>query len=237
MTSSDQHPRCAMPSFHQHLDVSYQISLHATRDCFAPDNDTLVQAMEAHAGGRPVRALVYIDEGALMHDIHLAQRVNGWFTNHRSAGVEIATEPEVVMGGEALKDDMAILDKIGLATFNHGLCRHSYIIVIGDEAVLEAVGFAASLIHRGIRQIRMPTSAIAQCRTGRRIGNGVNRFGSRNYYGTSTPPRAIINDSRFLENVDDCSWKAVISEAVRMAVIDNHGLLGEMWERINLMHG
>jgi len=40
---------------------------------------------------------------------------------------------------------------------------------------------------------RLPTTVLSQCDAGLGVKNGVNRFGSKNFYGTFTPPCAIIN--------------------------------------------
>jgi 3-dehydroquinate synthase len=220
-----------MTTFHQTFSVPYAFDLHVTRDCFAPDNDILVTAMGATRDGRPARALIYIDDGTVRQNPKLVQQIHVWFTAHEGDGVQLAAAPEVVAGGETLKNDLAILDRVGRAAFDNGICRHSYIIIIGGGAVLDAVGFAASLIHRGIRQIRLPTTVLAQCDAGLGVKNGVNRFGSKNYYGTFTPPCAIINDARFLESLDDRSWRAGISEAVKVSIIKDAAFLVQLASR------
>jgi 3-dehydroquinate synthase len=226
-----------MPTFRQTFAVPYAFDVHLTRDVFAPDNDTLAKVMKPTAGGRPARALIYVDEGTLRQNPKLTQQIHVWFAAHEADGVQLAAAPEMVTGGEALKNDanLAILDRVGRTAFDNGICRHSYIIIIGGGAVLDAVGFAASLIHRGIRQIRLPTTVLAQCDAGLGVKNGVNRFGSKNFYGTFTPPYAIINDSRFLESLDDRSWRAGISEAVKVAIIKDAGFLADLAERAPLL--
>jgi len=226
-----------MPSFRQSFSVPYTFDLHVTRDCFAPDNDTLVRAMKpSRENGRPVRALVYIDEGTLRQNPKLVQQIHVWFAAHEADGVQLAAAPETVTGGEVLKNDLAIVDKVGRAAFDNGICRHSYVIIIGGGAVLDAVGFGASLVHRGIRQIRLPTTVLAQCDAGLGVKNGVNRFGSKNFYGTFTPPSAIINDARFLESLDARSWRAGISEAVKVAIIKDAAFLDQLAARAELLH-
>ncbi len=101
-------------------------------------------------------------------------------------------------------------------------------VIIGGGAVLDAVGCAASLVHRGLYQVRLPTTTLGQCDAGLGVKNGLNRFGAKNFFGTFTPPRAIINDSRFLEAQDDRSWRAGISEAVKVAVIKDRAFLMEL---------
>ncbi len=216
---------------HQTFAVPYAFDVHFTRDVFAPDNESLVKAMKPALGGRPARALVYIDEGTVRQSPKLIHAIHLWFAAHEADGVQLAAAPEIVTGGETLKGEIAILDKVGRACFDNGICRHSYIIIIGGGAVLDAVGFAASIVHRGIRQIRLPTTVLAQCDAGLGVKNGVNRFGSKNFYGTFTPPSSIINDARFLESLDDRSWRAGIAEAVKVAIIKDLDFLTELGKR------
>jgi 3-dehydroquinate synthase len=216
---------------HQAFSVPYAFDVQFTRDVFAPDNDALVKAMKPNKGGRPARALVYIDEGTTRQSPKLIQAIHLWFAAHEADGVQLAAAPEIVTGGETLKAEITILDKVGRACFDNGICRHSYIIIIGGGAVLDAVGFAASIVHRGIRQIRFPTTVLAQCDAGLGVKNGVNRFGSKNFYGTFTPPSSIINDARFLESLDDRSWRAGIAEAVKVAIIKDADFLKSLGQR------
>jgi 3-dehydroquinate synthase len=221
---------------HQSFAVPYTFDVHFTRDVFAPDNDSLVKAMKPRGGGRPARALVYVDEGAIKQNPKLIHHIHLWFAAHEHDGVQLAAAPEIVTGGEMLKGDIAILDKVGRMCFDNGICRHSYIIIIGGGAVLDAVGFAASIVHRGIRQIRLPTTVLAQCDAGLGVKNGVNRFGAKNFYGTFTPPSTIINDTRFLESLDDRSWRAGIAEAVKVAIIKDAEFLFELGKRATFLH-
>jgi 3-dehydroquinate synthase len=217
-----------MSSLRQSFRVDYAFDVHFTRDAFAPDNDVLAQAMTPPAPGLPARALVYVDEGLVKAVPELPRRIHAWFATHEHQGVQLAAAPDVVSGGEAAKGDLAVVDRIGRAANDHRLCRHSYVVVVGGGAVLDAVGCAASLVHRGLRQIRLPTTTLAQCDAGLGVKNGLNRFGHKNFYGTFTPPRAIINDARFLEQLDDRSWRAGIAEAVKVAVIKDAGFLAEL---------
>ena len=199
--------------------VEYNIHVHSARDVFSPDNTTLAQVLAPPAGARPARALVYIDERVVSAFPQLTRQIHAWFTLHESTGIRLAAAPEIVTGGEAVKGSMAIVERVGRTCFDLGICRHSYIVIIGGGAVLDAVGFAASLVHRGIRQIRLPTTTLAQGDAGLGVKNAVNAFGAKNFLGTFTPPRAIINDSRFLEAQDDRSWRAGVAEAVKVAAI------------------
>lgn len=117
------------------------------------------------------------------------------------------------------------MEEIGQTCADLGIDRHSYVVIIGGGAVLDAVGFAASLIHRGIRQVRLPTTTLAQADAGLGVKNAINAFGAKNFLGTFTPPWAIINDADFLPSLDDRSWRCGIAEAVKVATITDADFL------------
>ena len=78
------------------------------------------------------------------------------------------------------------------------LDRRSYVVVVGGGAVLDAVGFAAAIAHRGMRLVRLPTTTLAQADSGVGVKNGVNLFGKKNWLGAFAVPWAVINDTALL---------------------------------------
>jgi 3-dehydroquinate synthase len=172
--------------------------------------------------------LVFIDEGLALREPDLPARIHRWFACHDQRLVQLAAAPELVAGGEGIKADWSIVERVGRLALDHGICRHSYCLIIGGGAVLDAVGFAASLIHRGLRQVRLPTTVLGQADAGLGVKNAINHFGNKNYLGTFTPPEAIINDARFLRSLDDRSWRAGVSEAVKVAIIKDRVFLAEL---------
>lgn len=89
--------------------------------------------------------------------------------------------------------------------------------------MLDMVGFAAAIAHRGIRHIRIPTTVLSQNDSGVGVKNGINAYGKKNFLGTFSPPAAVINDLAFLETLDDRDWRSGISEAIKVALIKDKG--------------
>ena len=73
------------------------------------------------------------------------------------------------------------------AMLDHRMDRHAFIIAVGGGAVLDAAGFAASLVHRGLRIIRVPTTVLSQNDggVGVKTGRVLLRFGHGNYVPVS----------------------------------------------------
>ncbi|MBN8526136.1 MAG: 3-dehydroquinate synthase [Planctomycetes bacterium] len=207
------------------FDVQYAFPVLFTRDVFAADNGVLADLM-APADDLPVaRAAVWIDAAVLAAHPGLTRDIHAWFSAHASRRIALAAAPEGVDGGEAAKNGLGLVEGIARTCVELGLCRHSYVIIIGGGAVLDAVGLAASLIHRGLRQIRLPTTTLGQCDAGLGVKNAVNLLGIKNLIGTFTPPWAVVDDARFLVSQDDRTWRAGLAEAVKVAVIKDAGFL------------
>ena len=60
------------------------------------------------------------------------------------------------------------------------------------------------------------------------VKNGVNGFGTKNYFGTFAPPTAVINDFTFLATLDDRDWLGGLSEAVKVAIIKDAAFFADI---------
>jgi 3-dehydroquinate synthase len=99
------------------------------------------------------------------------------------------------------------------------ICRHSIVVAVGGGAVIDMVGYAAAIAHRGVGLIRIPTTVLAQNDAAVGVKNGLNYFGKKNFVGTFAVPLAIIDDREFLETLEDRDWIAGTAEAVKVALI------------------
>ena len=199
--------------------VEYQHRLRFTRDAFDPRNPILRDVMPPRADG-PARALIFVDDGVSDTTAGLLRRIKRYFAAHADR-VGLIAAPRIIPGGEESKNDRNLLDDVVKAIHDAGVCRQSYVIAIGGGAVLDLVGFAAAIAHRGVRLIRLPTTTLSQDDSGVGVKNGINAFGKKNYLGTFSPPWAVINDSDFLSTLSDRDWRCGFSEAVKVALIKN----------------
>ena len=203
----------------QELQVKFRYVICFTRDMFAPGNDVLLNELR---GSRP-KVAVYLDSGLEQAQPLLRDRIEQWLHTHRE---RIRPCPTVgVEGGEVCKRNPKYFLQIARMLRDSHMDRHSYVIIVGGGAVLDAVGFAASITHRGLRHIRVPTTVLAQCDSGIGVKNGVNFLGAKNLLGTFTPPWAVINDLDFLRTLSPRDWIGGISEAFKVAVIKDRSFL------------
>jgi 3-dehydroquinate synthase len=168
--------------------------------------------------GKKAKAFFVVDNGVSNAFPDLLKDIKNYADAYQDKFI-LSAEPLIVEGGEISKNDEATFKKIVDATSIFGIDRHSYIVGIGGGAVLDMVGFAAAISHRGIRHIRIPTTVLSQNDSGVGVKNGINAYGKKNYLGTFAPPFAVINDFNFLTTLDDRDWRSGISEAIKVALI------------------
>ena len=148
----------------------------------------------------------------------LARAIGRYAAAHSSA-IAIAGEIVVVEGGEEAKTRPALVQELLGALSVRAIDRHSYAIAIGGGAVLDVVGYAAAIFHRGVRHVRFPTTVLAQADSGVGVKNAVNAFGTKNLVGTFAPPFAIINDGSFIDRLAPREKRGGMAEAVKVALI------------------
>lgn len=203
------------------LDQTVPLQLHyPVRFChgaFAPGAEDLAELLQG-SSRRPRRVLAVIDDGVIRAFPRLTSEIRNWFA-HRADTLTLVCDPVIVPGGEAIKNDyrqvMSLVDQM----LEYHLCRHSVVLVIGGGAVLDAVGFATALVHRGLRLVRMPSTTLAQDDAGIGVKNGMNLHGGKNTIGVFAAPFAVLNDLALLDGLPDVHWRAGISEAFKVAMI------------------
>lgn len=203
----------------QDFQVRFQYPVHFTQNVFDANNLLLKNLILSRKINPNV--LIVLDQGLAEAYPDQEKVITQYFGRHRDilkSNCTILTVP----GGEAAKNDLNLVFKIAEAVDTYQICRHSFVIGVGGGAVLDLVGFAAAISHRGIRHIRIPTTVLAQNDSGVGVKNGINFNGKKNFLGTFCPPFAVINDSELLNFLPDRDWISGISEAVKVALIKDN---------------
>ena len=202
----------------QRFSVTYDYPVWFTRDLFDPSNPILLDAVARHEPERRHRAVVFLDEGVANQLPDLARRIERYAQAH-SQQLELAGPVHLVNGGEAVKNDYDIILNLLRRLQSLAIDRQSFVIAVGGGAVLDMAGFTATICHRGVRHIRVPTTVLSQNDSGVGVKNGVNAFGQKNYLGTFAAPFAVINDSAFIDVLPGRDKRAGMAEAVKVALI------------------
>jgi 3-dehydroquinate synthase len=216
-----------MKAIEESFSVAYTYPVIFTRDVFGAENTVLSEILRT-SGQKQNRILMVADSNLVDSTPGLLEKIERYGERHRDL-LEVVDAPFIVRGGEICKNEPLEVEKIRALTEKHRICRHSFILVIGGGAVLDAAGYAAATAHRGIRLIRLPTTPLAQNDAGVGVKNSVNAFGKKNYVGTFAPPYAVINDFDFLCTLSARDMRAGIAEAVKVALIKDRKFFDRLY--------
>ena len=202
----------------QRIEVRHEFPVVFTRHLFSPRNPALRDAIARAPSATPRRCLVLLDRGVLAARPDLPQQIRAYFAAHIDA-LHLVRAPLALPGGESIKQSSRPVRRMIEALQAAAICRHSFCIAIGGGAFLDAAGLAAALFHRGVRLVRVPTTALAQCDSGVGVKNAINYAGAKNLLGTFAPPYAVLNDAAFLDSLPLPLLLDGIAEAVKVAAI------------------
>lgn len=206
-----------MKQIDQTFDMAYQFPVCFDRGVLAADNPLLSDILK-RAGAGPHRILPVIDDQVLAGHPDLIEQLRH-YAEHNPERMTLIEPPLIVRGGEICKSDPVEVDEFYQRTQTDRIDRHSFALVIGGGAVIDAIGYAAATAHRGIRLIRMPTTVLAQNDAGIGVKNAINYRGRKNYLGTFATPFAVLNDFDLLKSLPAREQIAGMAEAVKVALI------------------
>ncbi len=207
------------------IPVAFKHRIIFTRAAFTEDNRELAEVL---AEGMGRRAIVFLEDSVADAWPALVDEIDAYFG---TLDLEFVGT-QVFPGGETAKADDSLVRKIWTAIDAGHLDRHSYALVIGGGAFLDAVGFAAATAHRGVRLIRFPTTTLSQDDSGVGVKCAINGFDKKNWIGSFAVPFAVINDFAFLHTQDGKTCRAGLIEAVKVALVRDRDFF--IWIRENL---
>lgn len=210
-----------MPWTDNAIDISFVVPqtfrFRMTQDLLGTDSQVLVDLLEG-SGEQPPKVMAFVDASLPRADHHFLAKVEKVFTDstHR---LNLVEPPRALGGGEQCKNDPSLVEGLLEHFYQHGLDRRSYVVVIGGGALLDVVGYAAAIAHRGIRLVRIPTTTLAQADSGVGVKNAVNWFGKKNWKGTFAVPWGVINDHAVLDSLPQREFVSGFSEVVKVTLL------------------
>ncbi len=210
----------------QRITVPYVYPVTFTHGLFDPVNSTLARLLR-RAGKGPHRYLLAVDQGLLQSFPAVLDDFHGYLAHHPGLAVE-GHPPLIIPGGESEKNGWNGVREIMTAIGNAHLDRHGFVIALGGGSLLDIVGFAAALVHRGIRLIRLPTTVLAQCDSACGVKNGMDEHGQKNFVGTFAPPYAVLNDLDWNKRLPPRYWTCGLAEIFKVALIKDARLFARL---------
>lgn len=197
--------------------------LRFTENAFSPQNPVLDEVLQ-EGSAEPPFAVAFFDKAVTEAWPDLEESAREYAKTCRWRPLQTSTIP----GGEESKNSPAVLEGILQIIHDAGIDRQSYVMVVGGGAVLDAVGYAAAIAHRGVRLVRLPTTTLSQADSGVGVKNGVNAFDKKNYLGVFSPPWAVVNDQSLLSTLSDRDWRCGFAEAVKVGLVKNAALFEDI---------
>ncbi|WP_188548502.1 3-dehydroquinate synthase [Hymenobacter qilianensis] len=207
-----------MPSLKQQFQVAFSYDVHFTEGLFNADNTLIRDVLKQDGGAEPRKIFFVVDDGVAAQHPQLMGAITSYVAAHADV-MQLSGPITVIPGGEQCKNEPALVQQLLDAVNTYHIDRHSYFVGIGGGAVLDLVGYVASVAHRGIRHIRIPTTVLSQNDSGIGVKNSVNAFGKKNFLGNFAPPYAVLNDFEFLLTLEDRDWRGGIAEALKVSLI------------------
>jgi 3-dehydroquinate synthase len=202
----------------QRFSVAYEYPVLFCREALSPEQGALVWAISRREPERRHPLFVVLDGGLLEAMPELESEVALYVEAHAER-LNLLAPAAVLPGGEASKNDPALITELQARLARAGLDRHGTLLIIGGGAVLDAAGYAGSTTHRGVRIVRMPSTVLAQNDAGVGVKTSLNAYGAKNFLGTFAPPFAVINDATLLRTLPLRDARAGLAEAVKVALI------------------
>ena len=122
------------------------------------------------------------------------------------------------------------VDKIIDFFYKNNVSRDCEIISIGGGVIGDIVSFAASIYHRGLRLIHVPTSMTSMIDSSIGGKTGFNRFDVVNLCGTYFHPKSSFIDTRFLRTLNQRDLISGLAEIIKKAIIFDEDLFNFLSE-------
>ncbi len=207
----------SLPNISRSFNVKFDYTLYFTENLFSLKNSLFFDIMKSYDKKNKIKTLFVIDNGVYNSHDKIKYEIKNYCSKF-SNKIELK-KILIFKGGEIEKNSKNNLEKILKSINDENICRHSFVIVIGGGAIIDMVGYASTIAHRGVKLIRIPTTVLAQNDAAVGVKNSINEFGKKNFLGTFSPPHAIINDFNFLKTLDQRDWISGIAEAIKVALI------------------
>jgi 3-dehydroquinate synthase len=136
----------------------------------------------------------------------------------------------VMPAGERSKN----LDRVGQtvsAMATAGLDRKSFVIGLGGGVVGDLSGFVASIYHRGIPHIQIPTTLLAMVDSSIGGKTGVNTDAGKNLIGAVHQPALVIDDVDLLKTLPVRELNQGYAEIIKHAIIADADLFALLQQR------
>ncbi|MDO5605006.1 MAG: 3-dehydroquinate synthase [Paracoccus sp. (in: a-proteobacteria)] len=169
---------------------------------------------------------------AIVTDTHVAPRhLAALETALRAAGITPVSL--VLPAGEATKSWPHLTDCVEWLLESR-VERRDIVIALGGGVIGDLVGFAASVLRRGVRFIQIPTTLLAQVDSSVGGKTGINSGHGKNLIGAFHQPALVLADTAVLATLPDRDFRAGYGEVMKYGLLGDAAFFG--WLEENAPH-
>ena len=142
----------------------------------------------------------------------------------------IETKTIIVPSGEKSKSFTG-LENLIKELLVYKIERNDTLIALGGGVIGDLVGFASSIIFRGISFIQIPTTILSQVDSSVGGKTGINMKEGKNLVGSFHQPRAVISDVSLLRTLPKREIIAGYAEIIKYAILGDRDFFN--WLKTN----
>ena len=193
------------------------------------------RSYQVHVGSDLARDLTrYFDKGQaskafLITQPALMEAAKPVVDSLSEGGLEVAVL--TVDDGERSKDLAVAAGLLGTLA-GHEARRTDVVVSFGGGVVCDLAGFVASVYHRGIPIVHVPTSLLAQVDAAIGGKTAVNLPQGKNLVGTIHQPLAVVCDVSLVRTLPEDEVRAGLAEVIKCALITGRRAVDSVLERI-----
>ncbi len=158
----------------------------------------------------------------LIHDDEIQEEYVSTIKNSFSLCLDIAFP-----AGEISKSFKELIRIIEIMQKNK-IKRDSVIIALGGGVTGDLAGFIASIYHRGIEYVQIPTSLLAQIDASVGGKVAINTELAKNSLGNFYPPKMVLIDPKTLKTLPKRHFNNGIAEMIKYAMIASRDIFSEL---------
>jgi 3-dehydroquinate synthase len=125
----------------------------------------------------------------------------------------------VEMGDGEDAKTLATVQTLGRALTDRGIGRADALVAVGGGVVGDTAGFVASVYHRGIDVVQVPTTLLAQVDAAIGGKTAVNLPEGKNLLGSFHQPVAVIADAATLATLSATDFRCGLGEVAKYALM------------------
>ncbi|AZP36283.1 3-dehydroquinate synthase [Candidatus Annandia adelgestsuga] len=138
----------------------------------------------------------------------------------------------IIKDGESYKN-IKTVNKIINYLLSNNYDKNTILISLGGGVIGDITGFTASIYHRGIKFIQIPTTLLSQVDASIGGKTGVNHKIGKNMIGTFYQPIIILTDIFFLKTLSKKELKSGLVEVIKYGIIFDKKFFNWIEDNIN----